>query len=183
MSYAITLSFDEATDIAIRKAWWQLADAGLSEFMLHSKFDPHVTLEIYEQVDMPALQAALSSFLATATPIPVKFSHLGVFPGAEGAIFLGLTWHRALMDFHTSFCQMVSSFLSGANEYYLPETWVPHVTLAYGLKEDQVGRAINFLRQRDLPDQGRLTRIMVTEMGSEGNKLLFSAELGMRGEG
>ncbi len=66
----------------------------------------------------------------------------------------------------------------GANELYLPESWVPHVTIGYSLTKNQVGQVVELLLNMKLPTHGLITEMVLTDMKDSGNVQLYASRLG-----
>ena len=178
MACAVTIYFDLETDAAICGVWQAIEDAGLPSAMLNMGYRPHITLSVCEQMDLDELKKNLPVLIASTPPIPVTFSQLGIFPGPDGVIFLGVTVNKMLANLHASYWRTADAYMGAASEYYRPDIWVPHVTLAYGLTPELVGQVVTVLLKTPLPAQGLATEFVVTD-ADEPNKVdLFAARLG-----
>ena len=177
MPCAVTLSFDSPTDSAIRGLWQALSEAGLPSTMLTLGFGPHLTFSVCQNLDLDKLQAPLQALAVATPPLTVQFSSIGVFPGKEGVVFLGVTVNHALLDFHTAFWDTAAAYSEGASPYYRPEIWVPHVTLNYALAPGQIGPVVEFLTASSLPVQGILVMMEITHIREDGNEQMFVTRL------
>ncbi|MEV2267878.1 2'-5' RNA ligase family protein [Nonomuraea africana] len=86
----------------------------------------------------------MRSVLAESRPT-LKLSSLGLFPGAEGVLFLGATVTHELLTFHNRVHAALANQSIKHWPCYLPGNWVPHCTLAVGLKREEVMRATELL--------------------------------------
>jgi len=149
MSCAAVLIFDEEAEARIRGAWLALADAAISRSMLPPGFRPHLSLSVGTDFDFERMAGELLP-LASATPVfPVGLPSLGVFADT-GAVYLGVTPSTALLDLHRrvdTACERVALSL---HDWYRPDAWVPHVSLAFGLTADGLAEAVRLLSGLDL---------------------------------
>lgn len=168
MPCATTLYFDLETDAAIRRLWQAIEDAGLPSTMLNIGYRPHLTLSVCESLDLDAMRADLSALMAAFRPIPLTFPNLGAFLQAEGVVFLGVTVTPALLDLHAQIWHLSEAHTIGVSGYYAPGVWVPHVTLGYGLVQEQVGSVINTLLKAPLPASGMATELVISDVSPSG---------------
>lgn len=175
MPYAVELFFDAATEVAIRRLWDALADAGLTSYM-RERYRPHISLGGCREVrDSAALSSALETFAAgQAGPMPVTLEHLGIFPGAESVVFYGVTVTTPLLLLHRRFHGLFTSHAIDWSPYYEPGRWVPHCTLAYGLSPEMVPAAVAVLRPL-MPSSltGLLARAALVEIPSGEEAAVF----------
>jgi hypothetical protein len=74
MPYALELALDDRAARAVRRAWEELADAGIT-YMARSGARPHVSLGIWDTIDRVAFEAELARFavrIAGRTPLPLE---------------------------------------------------------------------------------------------------------------
>lgn len=169
MTCGAALILDAAAEAGIRAVWQAAAQAGISSYMLEQAMPPHVTLIGGETLDMAGLREALRRLAAVTLPLAVDFHSLGVFPGAEGVVFLAPNPTRALLDLQAGVWQALSPFMTGVPDIYRPGLWTPHVTLGLGLASGQVSAMINLLSRRPslsfnpVPRAARLTGVVFGE--------------------
>ncbi len=121
------LRFDLPTDRRIRQEMqhlWQLADLpGQADSL------PHISLVPTKADDCDGVIQSVHSALSGHPPLDVRFSHLGYF--GSGVVYLGVTPSASLLDLHR---QVFEASSPGADapwiDYYRPDCWVPHCTLA-----------------------------------------------------
>jgi 2'-5' RNA ligase len=178
MPCATTLYFDLETDAAIRRLWQAIEDAGFPSAMLNLEFRPHLTLAVCETMDLDTLRGELPRLVAATHPLAVTFHSLGAFTVKEGVVYLGVTVTRDLLDLHDQLWKLLTANSTGNSSYYLPGIWVPHVTLGYGLPQEQVGSVINLLLKSPLPVIGMVTELVVTDVAGTGFVDLFASRLG-----
>jgi 2'-5' RNA ligase superfamily protein len=156
MPFAIELFFDAATDAAVRRVWAALAEQGIAPYLHESAAQPHISLAVYEGLDV---------------------SGWGVFPGAsESAVFAAPVVTSDLLAVHDEACALLASVAREPAAYYLPGRWVPHCSLAVHFPEEPTDRAIAVCHQLPLPLGGHIEAIGAAE--TRPTRLLFSIALG-----
>jgi len=168
MPYAVELFFDAATEAALRRLWDALADADITHYM-RDRYRPHISLGGCRTLrDTAAFTAALESFATTqADALPVTLEHLGIFPGAEGVVFYGITVTTPLLVLHRRFHTLFTAHAVDWSPYYEPGRWVPHCTLAHGLAPAAIPDAVILLRDILPPTTtGLLVHIALVEIPS-----------------
>ena len=109
--------------------------AGIGSSLLIAGYRPHVSLGVCSRIDSSAFEAELSIFAENVAPFPLTLSNVGVFPGAEAVVFLGVIVTERLLDVHAAFHKIFKKYVGEQSEHYAVGKWVPHCTLAFGLSE------------------------------------------------
>src|SRR5690349_19315069 len=99
MRIAITLAFDTQAETAIQDIWRRLAEQNIHVPGLISGYRPHITLSVYETDDIEFYHHALTSFVQTLKPFPLRLDVLGIFP-ERGVLFLTPRMSQSLMNVH-----------------------------------------------------------------------------------
>ena len=139
---ALELLLDRATDEAVRRDWESLRRAGLPSQANHrgETNAPHITLLATEL--LPAADDELRSALSVLLPLHLALGPVVTFPGRRLVLARLVTADIALLDLHSA-----AVTASGAAPSPLTERgrWVPHVTLARGLRPEDMGTALSLL--------------------------------------
>ena len=182
MPFVVELYMDESTDAAVRQVWQEIAEAGLSSDMIKSAFQPHVSLAVYQDIDILDFKRDMEAFAKTVPPFALDLASIGTFPTDEGVVFLAPTVTGTLLDVHDMLHEALAHHQRTVSNYYIPDRGTPHCTVAIGLKPEQVSAAIEVCRKAPLPLSGRFERIGVVEVGtSQQVKQLFTLDMGYRG--
>jgi 2'-5' RNA ligase len=174
MPYAIELALDPEAAAAVRATWDALARAGI-EYMATCGARPHVSLGIWDAMDVGAAPEALDDFARTTPPLPITFDRIDAFPG--GVVFLAPRADDHLVAaqrrLHRSFAHG-----RGAWAHYEPGTWVPHCTMAmeYPVMLAPVAREI-VTASTALPLRGRLADVEIVQFRPV--RTLFTRPLGL----
>lgn len=156
MPFAIELALDAASAAVVRHVWRELETAGLT-YMARSGAHPHLSLGIWDTLDLPGFRTALAAFAWEIEPIDVMLAHVRTF--STGAVFLAPEADPRLAALHAGFHRRFAHLGTGAWDYYVPGSWVPHCTLAMDLTEDLTPTALAIARRAPLPLTARLDRI------------------------
>jgi 2'-5' RNA ligase len=105
----------------------------------------HITLGVYDAVDISGLEKALSEIPSNA--VELTFPAVGSFPGERSVLFAAPTVTRDLLDLHEHYHQ-VSASCGSCHEHYKPGAWFPHMTLAMNLTRDDLNAAMNAISNR-----------------------------------
>lgn len=76
------------------------------------------------------LAPLLADYCATQGPLSVSTSGLGLFLGDYPVIYAPIVRHYELTLLHRDIYRRAHETAIGANEYYAPHAWLPHITLA-----------------------------------------------------
>ena len=175
MPYAVELALDAAAAAEVRRVWRELDDAGTG-YMARSGVRPHVTLGIWDTLELEGAEAELSALAAEIAPVRLIFASVGLFPGV--AIFLAPTVTAELLDLHAGFHRRFGRLGRASWDHYRPGSWVPHCTLATDLEPDRFGSALAIAGRVGLPLECRLVEIGIVQFRPV--KQLVSRALGGR---
>lgn len=174
--YAVELSFDAATDAAVRRVWDELAREGVNDFMAGFGVHPHISLAVYDELAVAEADPEIAEFARRLPPVSVTLSSIGIFSGETSVVFLGAVVTSDLLTTHAEIHRRLQPLGRGAWSYYERGEWVPHCTLAMDLPADRIARAVEIARRVQLPIRGTLERVSLVKFRPvEG---LFSSELG-----
>ena len=174
MPFAIHLFFDANTETAINQVWKKLADTGISPYLYESANRPHITLVIYQQLDLTACKPLIQSIAAEQSSLPVSFQYIGIFP-ITGAVFAGPTVTEGLLDLHHRVHETMQPISTEPDLYYLPDQWIPHCGLAIELAPELITPAFEISLELALPLNGKITEIGCIEFRPVNH--LFGFEL------
>ena len=177
MPFAVELFFNTHAEKQICDAWEAIQQEGISSSLLDAGYRPHVSLGVCKRIELGAFKTELSTFAASLAPFPMSLSNVGIFPGAEGVVFLGVTVTGHLLDVHAAFHQIFKTHAQEQSEYYAIGRWVPHCTLAFGLSERQIAEAVPICRGILLPISAEVKEIGLMEVSPTSCHTLCLYEL------
>lgn len=128
MVQSVELTFDDASDGALRAEWDALAAAGLPSQARHTAPSnrPHVTLAALPAVD-PACEPALVAAAREALPLTVRVGAAAVFGRDPHVLVRTVVVTPDLLRLHARVAAAVGT---PDGTTLSPGRWTPHVTLA-----------------------------------------------------
>jgi 2'-5' RNA ligase len=162
MPFAVEMFFDESADKHVREVWNDLAQAKVNSFMIDGSYRPHVTLGVFEGYTSPRFENEFRAFSKRAA-LPIKLDCLGIFPRPEGVVYFGAVVTEQLLSLHGEFTKRFAGLVTGIRLYYLPENWIPHCSLAYGLSIAAIPTAVEVCSRFTLPLIAQVSEIALVE--------------------
>jgi len=100
----------------------------------------HITLAVYEKLDVVGLCSAVSKISSIA--VDLTFPAIGIFPGERSVLFATPIVNMELLNLHERFHQ-ISRSCGDCQEYYMPGSWFPHMTLVIQLNNHDLNAVRN----------------------------------------
>ena len=160
MPFAIELALDPESAASVRALWRRLAEAG-ARFMADSGADPHVSLVIWNGLDVERAVAEVTALAQDTAPIEVTFTELRTF-GSE-VVYLAPMPSRSLAELQAYVDHRLAPLGRERWPHYAPEAWVPHCTVAMDLDPATAAAARALASRITLPLPGRLERMAIVE--------------------
>ena len=135
MQYAIELYYDKETEQKLYYLAQRVADAGLSTKFLEWKTRPHLTLACFNDVDEEKCMEQLKKFAQTHGRMPAYIASVGMFNDTK-TIFASPMMNDSMYQFQRELHECLKEFDTTGWEWYCPNSWVPHCTLAL-TKDDE----------------------------------------------
>lgn len=129
MQYAIELYFDKETEQKLYNLAKRVADENLSTKFLEWKTRPHLTLACFNDVDEAKCIEQLKVFAETHKTMPAYISSIGMFNDTR-TIFASPVMNDSMYQFQRELHDCLHEFDTKGWEWYCPNRWVPHCTLA-----------------------------------------------------
>lgn len=164
MAYAIELFLDQETCKHIRQVWERLHDLGIGSPLYDSGAFPHVTLSIFDELDLESSKVSIELLAERFSAFEVTFTGVATFSEARNVVFLQAE-DSSYLD---GMKQLLSSSLkrTSAEEWYYSreERWVPHVTLAIDVPDEKMDTAVNISSRIPLPLKSRALKVGVVQL-------------------
>lgn len=181
MKYAVELFFAEPFEQHVRSVWKGLSDANIT-----SKMDqiidirPHVTLSVYNNLsNVESFIRRFYSFFETVHELELKFEVLSVFP-TGGTVFLDPTVTEDLIKLHKHYHSEFSDLLNSVDQYYIPEKWDPHCTLAIRLTTEQVLETMRFCYKDFKVQKSKIVEVGLVKIGFDSEKRFCSPSIALK---
>ncbi|MDQ4141635.1 MAG: 2'-5' RNA ligase family protein [Bacteroidota bacterium] len=111
--------------------------------------DPHITWLICEVEKLAQLKTYLSEVASQTNSVRVKTTGLGIFPGEHPVIFVPVIRADGFNQVHAELYRGIRSFSRHTINFYDPENWVPHISLALRDTTPEIlPELISYLNQR-----------------------------------
>lgn len=146
MTYAINLYFDQGAENYIKNIWSRLERLEKGKCLTCVNGRPHITLAIYEDFDLELAKGRLKS-LKDFPAFSLKFHQIGIFPHHKGAIFLTPNLTDNLFQIHRQVHEFFQDFAGQGWEYYKPQAWYPHCTLAMETPREHIPSVLEQILQ------------------------------------
>ena len=129
MQYAVELYFDKETEKKICDLAQEIADANISAKFLEWKTRPHLTLACFNDVEEEKCLKIIREFAAEHKPMLAYIGSVGMFNDTK-TIFLSPIMRKEMYQFQSELHDCLKGFDTRCWEWYCPECWVPHCTVA-----------------------------------------------------
>ncbi|WP_442603126.1 2'-5' RNA ligase family protein [Paenibacillus sp. KN14-4R] len=174
--YAIELFFEAPFEQHVKNIWKELRDNNISSEM-HDIIGlrPHITLAVYE--DIPKFSLYLKHFtnyFQNVHEVSLKFDVLAFFP-TSGTLFIDPTVTETLLRLHKEYHQEFNELMEFANQYYIPEQWDPHCTLAIKLSSDKILEGMKYCYRDFKPLRSKIIEIGVVKLEYDSNYRCLSS--------
>ncbi len=145
MVQAVELTLDAPGDERVRGEWAALREVGLPSLADHAGATnrPHVTLHVRDAMAPVAEDGLLR--VVRRLPLRLSLGPLVLFHARRRwVVARQVVVDRALLELHEEVTEVVGG---GGSPLTLPGSWVPHVTLARGVRDEQVTEVLGVLAQ------------------------------------
>ncbi len=129
MQYAIELYFDKEIEHNIYELAKKVADEKISTKFLEWKTRPHLTLACFNDVEEAECIEKLKIFASNHSAMPAYIGSLGMFNYTR-TIFVSPVMNSGMFQFQRELHASLSGFDVKGWEWYCPDRWVPHCTIA-----------------------------------------------------
>jgi len=103
---------------------------------------PHVTLAACSGLDVESFRPMAAELAARTQPLACTLASVGVFPTAEGVLFLAPTISPELVQLQLVVLQHLRQAGGEIEPYWMPGAWVAHCTVATGVPRDAIAAAV-----------------------------------------
>lgn len=164
MGYAIEIIFDSKSERQIIHLMKNLDANEIENCLRKFQTTPHIALSVSDEIDIEKTIGIIERINISQFTIPLY--GLGTFQGINNIIFLLPKVTMELLAFQkTLHCQLLK--YSDSWNYYYPDNWVPHCTVAMDIAEDQFLNAFRILRDNMEPISARVEKIRLIKFHPE----------------
>lgn len=128
---AIASLLDPEADQQTRSMWQMLEDkCGL--FGIMAAPYPHFSWFASEDIVWSPARRKLARIARKIKPFKVRTAGLGIFSGPVPVLYVALVKSPELLEIHRAMWKRMEKHLVKPLDYYSPEEWMPHITIAHG---------------------------------------------------
>lgn len=136
MKYAIELYYDEDTENQLFQLSKEIADKKISTKFLEWKTKPHLTLACFNDVEEILCIEKLKIFAENHKVMPAHLGSVGMFTDTQ-TIFVSPVMNNSMYQFQRELYTSLKDFDANGYEWYRPDRWVPHCTIALIEKDNR----------------------------------------------
>jgi hypothetical protein len=169
--FVIALMLDASSAATVRGLGRSLRPAGGE-----SGVEPHVTLAACSGLDVDLFRPEAAELAARTQPLGCTLASVGVFPTAEGVLFLAPTISPVLVQLQLVVLDRLQLAGGEIEPYWMPGAWVAHCTLATGIPREAIAAAVAQTLDGFQPFAGTLVRLGVFAI--DPSRLCYEFPLG-----
>ena len=176
--YGLIAIFDEKTEQVIKDIWKELKVKSISAYAYEVEDRrPHITLASYHEIDKTEFIKQMDEFYYDKPTIEITFNSIGSFLNS-GALFFSPTVTCQLIEFHSNHHKYFNQFNRNPNSLYLPDSWIPHCTLANRLSPKKLSEALNYCSIRNSTIYGKIKEVALIDVSNKNKApIIYSKEL------
>lgn len=155
--YLISLYFDDEANKRIQRYIHNVAEKSGNRYMVERNVPPHMTISAFETLEEKRVVEVLEDALSNIKQDKIEWVTVGAFPSV---IYIQPVLNEYL---HNMSCTIYDSIvnMSGikVGKYYKPFSWIPHMTIAKQLSEEEMQKAFDMLHNSFGVFEGKIVRI------------------------
>ena len=161
--YLITAYFDDETKATLQKHINTIAKASSNTYMIDNKVPPHLTICAVEAPNVDVLVSGFKAFADELQSGEVMLASIGtLFPYV---VYCAPVPSRYLLSMSAKANEIISAVPDvSINKYYRTDSWMPHVTFAKKLNDDQMIKALTVMRSSFVPINARIVRVGLSKV-------------------
>ncbi len=166
MLHGVASLLDDQNYALVEHLWDELETEYGVQGLYQTPF-PHFSYHVAEGYDTDLVESILPRVTSRCAAFKVRTAGLGVFSGDHPVLYIPVVRSPALSALHQKLWHELAEASAGTVEYYHPEQWTPHITLAGG----------EVLKNR-LPDIVRMLSVRSFDWEMEVNNLSLICDMG-----
>jgi 2'-5' RNA ligase superfamily len=146
---------------------------------IHSKRFPHFSYHVADEYDLVQLRPTLEQLAGSMRQFAAQASGIGIFTRKEPVIYLPVVRSAEMQRVHGDIARLAEPLTTGFNEFYAPEIWIPHTTIAEGDVDILVlPEIVRRLGERNLRWAFPVTNLAVIRASESVQEICFRCEIG-----
>ena len=155
--YLISVYFDKQTEHQIQSYINDVASACGNLFMTDNNVPPHITITAFETLHEQKVVDVLNKAVSSIKQNKIEWVTVGAFPTV---IFIQPVLNEYLHTLSSAlYEEIVKVPDTKVSKYYKPFSWLPHVTIAKQLSDEEVRKSFETLHKSFRMFEGNIIRI------------------------
>ena len=155
--YLISVYFDNKTENRIQSYIDDIASACGNTFMVENDVPPHMTIAAFETLHEETAVEVINAAISNIKRNKIELVTVGTFPTV---IFIQPVLNEYLHHMLSALYEGIKSVPdTKMSKLYEPFHWLPHVTIAKQLSEDEIRKAFDALQKAFHMFEGEIVRI------------------------
>ena len=140
---------------------------------------PHFSWQVAEEYNLDKIENLMQNLSKKLKPFKIKTTGLGIFAGENIILYITVTINRELLTYHEKIFNHFKGITHGIVQYYTPNNWVPHISLAYtDLTQDNIGEVVKYLSLKNYHWDIKINNIaFIYEPTGSIGELLYQVKL------
>jgi 2'-5' RNA ligase len=140
---------------------------------------PHFSFHVAERYNLEKVAEVLEKVCAHTAPFTVRTNGLGIFTGELPVLYIPVIRSPLLTNLHQHLWEPLSAAATGVANYYNPDEWRAHITLAYGdMNHDQMVQVIRAISDRSFSWQVKVdTLALLSSLEEPENTIVLRIPL------
>ncbi len=175
--YAVAALLDEEHEQQILEIWRELGET-LGIRHTFTQAIPHVTHLQAKRIDEEELREAMTRFAAQHAPYILRTAGIGIFTGAQTAVYVSVVRNPALTALQTTMISSFASHMEDMSELHFINLWMPHVTLLLPeMLDGKLPQVVDLLSKRNFTWEMKISKLVLLSGIANDNKPPFTVTL------
>jgi hypothetical protein len=159
MEYAVTLYFDEISEMNINSLILNIAEKCGNKYMVKNKIPPHITISLFQyDENIEAIEKIIDKNISMFNKGDISLASIGIFN--PSVLFIMPSMNEYLVESNKKIKEILQTNEKiKIDKYYLKNQWVPHISLAVKLNENELTAGIKTLIKDFKTFDGKINRI------------------------
>ena len=156
--YLISAYFDENTNKILNRYIEGVAQVTGNDFMIRNNVPPHLTITSVEAISGKDLESAFRQVCSTIKTGDIMIPVVGQL--LPYVIYTGAVLNEYLQELQREFVEAMEAVENTSiSKYYMPHSWMPHVTIGKTLSSEQMLKAFEYMQKSFAPVSGKIVEI------------------------
>ncbi|MCR4568214.1 MAG: 2'-5' RNA ligase family protein [Pseudobutyrivibrio sp.] len=156
--YLISAYFDENTSNILSKYFEDIAAATGNDFMIANNVPPHMTITSIEARNPKQLIGEFERICSQLSVGDIALPTIGQL--LPYVIYVGSVLNEYLQELQEKFYYALKDIPdTSISKYYMPYSWMPHITVGKTLSEGQMLQAFEYMQKSFAPVSGKIVEL------------------------